>query len=254
MVSLLKILFISLIIPMTLSAKEMKCGEDTFPGYPVDSNSRSHIYCLKNCGARQGYIYLVQDTEEHWGKKNDKARFRFVRSKFVATNKGPYGNQRVMQKDPALQCLVANRLTPAVAPVSVIADYTASNKEKERAMQTISKVGLQVAGEVNNVLEQVGSMIAGVECSDEESIRFSNASDQFSGAKLGTNEIAVATQNIVTTMAFAATLPNGKKQEIFQCHAKNNASIVSQVANNLLLYRPTGDSPREAASSNEGSR
>lgn len=254
MVLLLRILFIMIITPATLLAKEMKCGEDAFPGYPADSSSLSHIYCLKNCGVKQGYIYLVQDTERHWGKNNDKARFKLVRSRFVATNKGPYGNQRIMQKDPALQCLVANRLTPAVAPVSVIADYTASNKEKERAMQTISKVGVQVAGEVNNVLEQVRSMVAGIECAEDESLTFSNVSEQFSGGNLGSNEIAVATQNVVTTMAFAATLSNGKKQEIFQCQAKNNAVIVSQVANNLLLYKPTGDSPREAASYKEGSQ
>lgn len=231
-----KILVALLLIPNFIYAKEMQCGEDSFPGSPADSNVRGHIYCLKSCGPKQGYIYLVQDTERHWGKNNDRARFKLVRSKFLATNKGPYGNQRVAQKGAALQCLVASRLTAAVNPVSVLADSSSSDKEKEKARLAISKIGVAIGSEATDVLEQILATVKGVECVGDDGLRFSTVSEVSNGGTVDGKKVSLSTKKSVTSFSLSET----SGQERLQCQAKNNAAIVNQAANNLLSYRPVG--------------
>ncbi|MCB0348743.1 MAG: hypothetical protein KDD37_07900 [Bdellovibrionales bacterium] len=234
------VLLLSLVFSISIQAKEMPCDANNFPAKPADSSVKGHIYCLKSCGPKQGYIYLVQDTEKHWGKNNDRARFKLVRSKFVATTKGPYGNQRIAQKAGEVKCLAANRLTPALAAVSTLKDEDASQREINKANKVIAKIPNSVKDEASDVLEQIRLSIASAECEGDDGITFKSSSDDEKYAR----GISVTTDSKLATMSY-----QGAKDEVFQCQGKS-ADLIKKVASNLSLYRPNANS----GTASEGAR
>lgn len=234
-----KILFFTILFLSVISAqaKEMRCGEEAFPSYPVIASQQQHVYCLKACSEQKGFIYVVRDTEDHPGTVNDRARFRFLQSKFMANKSGIYGDERILQTDPDVQCLITNRLSETMPLVSVIADFKASNKEKEKIMVQIGKIGVHVADEANVVLDQIRTLTKNMDCGDNDVITFINTSSKFDGGTYDNQEIAIANLNEQYIMAVAKNLSNGKKQEVFQCYSFKGRELLQQFANNLLEFR-----------------
>jgi hypothetical protein len=112
-----------------LTARASQCDGST-PVSESNGSRKFRITCLKTCpvNGKTEYLYLVEDIESKFGKNNDQFRFKIIQSPLWAGFRGPYGEQRILNRSDGLKCTADRDAQKEVGKLDFSGDGSESRK------------------------------------------------------------------------------------------------------------------------------